>query len=672
MKIKTNSGISEFNDDKMKTDIKRAFSASDMEVNDAILNDLIEKVKMDLIVHADLNGVVEKVDALDCIEDALMAKRYYKVARAFMRYRYQHILQKDLSLSKKKRNNLFNKYIDQLDWKINENANMGYSLQGMNNAIVNELTQQFWLDAVVPKEAADAYSSGYIHIHDLGLLGVYCNGWDIQDLLLRGFGGVEGKLHSSPAKHFDVALGQAVNFLYSLQGESSGAVAFSNFDTYLAPFIFYDGLTYKQLKQALQTFVFNMNVPTRVGFQTPFSNITLDLTIPNHLKGQPVIIGGEYQKETYGEFQKEVNLFNKALFEVMIEGDAQNRIFTFPIPTVNITSDFDWDNKNLEILWEGTAKYGLCYFANYCTGDMSPEDSRSMCCRLRLDLKELHKRGGGLFGSSSLTGSVGVVTLNLPMMAYEASGTVDQFFTLIKKYAELGKVTLEAKRKLLENLTEKGLYPYSKHYLANIKKRDGSYWANHFSTIGVIGMSEASEMLGIPYDSDEGKELAERTLKYLNEMLLKFQKDTGNFYNLEATPAEGASYKLARKAKDMHNKILTSGTEEPYFTNSTMLPVTYSDDVFKVLEHQNEIQALYTGGTVLHVYTGQQLSGDQAKALVKKVMHNYKIPYVSLTPTFSICPEHGYISGEHKVCPKCLKDKERLEKKVKKLTEEIG
>ena len=488
-------------------------------------------------------------------------------------------------------------------WEINENANMNYSLQGLNSIIVRSVTEKQWLELYYPKKASEAYKEGYIHIHDLDSLSTYCSGWDIQDLLLTGFGGVAGKIYSSPPKHFDTALGQAVNFIFTLQNETSGAQAFSNFDVFLAPFIHYDKLTYKEVKQAMQNFVFNMNVSTRVGGQSPFSNITLDLKIPKHLAQQPVIIGGKLQKETFGEFQREVDMFNRAFFEVMMEGDAQGRIFTFPIPTLNIDKNFNWDDSSLNILWEITSKYGIAYFANYINSDLNPEDARSMCCRLRLSLKELHKRGGGLFGSGSLTGSIGVITLSLPMLAYESNGSIDKFFTNIEKYMVIAKEALEAKRKILEELTEKGLYPYSKYYLRNIKLRDGKYWANHFSTIGIIGMYEAAYMLGINYESNEGKKLAEKVLMFMNKKLVEFQNETKNFYNLEATPAEGASYKLALLAKRKSSKIFTSGKDVPYFTNSTMLPANLTSDISKILEHQSSIPVSYTHLTLPTIYS---------------------------------------------------------------------
>jgi ribonucleoside-triphosphate reductase len=414
-----------------------------------------------------------------------------------------------------------------------------------------------------------------------------------------------------------------------------------------------------------------MNVPTRVGFQSPFSNITLDLVCPLYLKSEAVIIGGILQDKSYGEFQKEMDMINKAFFEVMLRGDAQGRIFSFPIPTINITKGFDWDNPQLTPLWEITAKYGPAYFSNFINPDMNPEDARSLCCRLKLDNKELRRRGGGLFGSNPQTGSIGVCTLNLPLIAYEANGSMDKFLTGIAKYMDVAKLALEAKRKVIEEYTENGLYPYTKFYLENVKRRFNKYWANHFSTIGIIGAYEASTMLGIDYTTMEGAKFSARILEFMRTRIYHIQETTGNMYNLEATPAEGASHKLALKAKALYPKIMVSGDTHPYFTNSTMLPAQYSTDLFKVLEHQDISLPLYTGGSVFHTYIGEKISGEQAKQLVKKILSKYKLPYISITPTFSVCPTHGYTQGEHPICPKCLEEKTSLEERIRVLKEKL-
>ena len=540
--------------------------------------------------------------------------------------------------------NLVEGYLKKLDWKVNENSNMAYSIQGLNNYISSEISKQYWLNKIYPVEIKNAHLNGDIHIHDLNIISVYCVGWDLKDLLSEGFTGVRGKIESAPAKHFRTALGQIVNFMYTMQGEAAGAQAFSNFDTLLAPFISYDNLDYKQVKQALQEFIFNMNVPTRVGFQTPFTNITMDLNVPSYYAEQPVIIGGELQERTYKEFQKEMDMLNKAFFEVMMEGDNAGRVFTFPIPTYNITKDFDWDNENINGLWEMAAKYGIPYFSNFINSDMSPEDARSMCCRLRIDNRELEYGGGGLFGSNPLTGSVGVVTINLPKIA-EISKTKGEFLERLAQKMELAKESLEIKRKLLEDLTDKDLYPYTKFYLRDIKARFGVYWKNHFSTIGLIGMNEAClNLLGSDIGSFRGKQFALEVMDYMRAKIVEFQKQTGNNYNLEATPGEGTSYRLAKLDKEKY----------PYYTNSTQLPVNYTDDIFEVLDHQDDLQTKYTGGTVVHIYAGERIqSAETMKNLVKKVCNNYHLPYFTFSPTFSTCPNHGYISGEHFTCPEC-------------------
>lgn len=540
--------------------------------------------------------------------------------------------------------NLVDSYLRQLDWKVNENSNMAYSIQGLNNYISSEISKQYWLNKIYPVEIKNAHLNGDIHIHDLNIISVYCVGWDLKDLLTEGFTGVRGKIESAPAKHFRTALGQIVNFMYTMQGEAAGAQAFSNFDTLLAPFISYDNLDYKQVKQALQEFIFNMNVPTRVGFQTPFTNITMDLTVPSYYAEQPVIIGGELQERTYKEFQKEMDMLNKAFFEVMMEGDNSGRVFTFPIPTYNITKDFDWDNENIKGLWEMAAKYGIPYFSNFINSDMSPEDARSMCCRLRIDNRELEYRGGGLFGSNPLTGSVGVVTINLPKIA-EISKTKGEFLEKLAQKMEIVKESLEIKRKLLEDLTDKDLYPYTKFYLRDIKARFGVYWKNHFSTIGLIGMNEAClNLLNCDIGTFRGKQFALEVMDFMRAKIVEFQKETGNNYNLEATPAEGTSYRLAKLDKEKY----------PYYTNSTQLPVNYTDDIFEVLDHQDDLQTKYTGGTVVHIYAGERIqSPETMKNLVKKICNNYHLPYFTFSPTFSTCPNHGYVAGEHFTCPEC-------------------
>jgi ribonucleoside-triphosphate reductase len=530
---------------------------------------------------------------------------------------------------------------------------MNYSLQGLNFYLASSIAARYWLHKIYPPEVQAAHIEGDLHLHDLGMLSVYCCGWDLQDLLQQGFGGVPAKIESKPPRHLRTALGQLVNFFYTLQGESAGAVAVSNFDTLMAPFVRYDQLDYEQVKQAMQEFVFNINVPTRVGFQTPFTNLTCDLVCPANLSDQPVIIGGETREATYGEFQREMDMVNRAFAEVMLAGDAKGRVFTFPIPTYNISRDFDWENETLAPIFALTAKYGVPYWANFVNSDMEPEDVRSMCCRLRLNNKELRKRLGGLFAAAPLTGSVGVVTMNLPRLGYISRDEQD-FMAQLERLMEIARTSLEIKRKMLESFTERGLYPYSHHFLRSVKARTGSFWSNHFSTIGLNGMHEAAlNLLGVGIEHPEGRAFAQRVLEFMREVLMRFQDETGHLYNLEATPAEGATYRLARLDQARFSDIRTAGSDAaPYYTNSTHLPVNFSDDLFEVLDHQDDLQTLYTGGTVLHLFLGEQLNDwRQARRLIRAVAENYHLPYFTLTPTFSVCPVHGYISGEHPYCP---------------------
>jgi anaerobic ribonucleoside-triphosphate reductase len=533
-------------------------------------------------------------------------------------------------------------------------------LQGLNLHLSSSMAAHYWLHTIYPAEVRDAHIKGDLHLHDLGMLSVYCCGWDLQDLLLRGFGGVPGKIDSTPARHFRAALGQIVNFFYTLQGEAAGAVALSNFDTLLAPFIRHDGLDYVSVKQALQEFIFNMNVPTRVGFQTPFTNLTLDLTPSAAFRDMPIIIGGEIGAECYGDFQAEMDMLNRAFAEIMAAGDAQGRVFTFPIPTYNITADFDWETPQLEPIWAMTTRYGIPHFANFINSDMNPEDARSMCCRLRLDNRELQKRLGGLFAAAPLTGSVGVVTLNLPRLAYQAHTEAD-FQTQLQRRMEIARTSLEIKRKTIERFTEQGLFPYSSYYLQGIRQRTNHYWTNHFSTIGLTGMNEAClNLLSVDIGHPDGKAFAARTLQFMQDCLLTFQQETENLYNLEATPAESAAFRLARADKREFPTIITAGTAEtPYYTNSSHLPVGFTGDIFAALEHQDDLQSLYTGGTVLHVFLGEQLEDwHQTRRLVKTIAENFRLPYFTLSPTFSVCPVHGYIAGEHAYCPHNHHDEE--------------
>ncbi|MCK5687419.1 ribonucleoside triphosphate reductase [bacterium] len=603
----------------------------------------------------------------DLVEKMLIDNGYARVAKAYILYRDQHEKLRDAQKLLKSAIGMVDSYIGQDDWRVRENSNMGYSLQGLNNHVSSLVSSHYWLNKIYSKEIKSAHLEGDFHVHDLGLLAVYCCGWDMKDLLTNGFKGAYGKIQSRPAKHFRTALGQIVNFFYTLQGESAGAQAFANFDTLLAPFIRYDKLTYKEILQAIQEFVYNMNIPTRVGFQTPFTNITMDMTVPSAFQDEHVTIAGELKNETYGEFQKEMDLLNKAFCEIMLQGDAKGRVFTFPIPTYNITKDFAWENKQYDSLWEMTAKYGIPYFANFVNSDMSPDDARSMCCRLRLDNRELRKRGGGLFGSNPLTGSIGVITINMPRIGYLSHNKTD-FFEKLEYLMDTARIAFKTKRKILERFTDQGLYPYSKFYLRDIKKRFNQYWANHFSTIGLTGMNECCiNFLDKDISSEKGKNFSIEVLDFMRGILQKYQEKEGALYNLEATPAEGTGYRLARLDQEAYPKIKASGTDVPYYTNSTHLPVGQSEDIFDALTHQDGLQTLYTGGTVFHGFLGERIDDiETCKNLVKKISTNFHMPYFTLSPTFTVCPVHGYISGEHKDCPHVEKADIEIDEKKEK------
>ncbi|OGI25905.1 MAG: ribonucleoside triphosphate reductase [Candidatus Moranbacteria bacterium RBG_13_45_13] len=659
--VKRDGRVVKFEQEKITNAVMKAFA----ETGEGTLKDaqrVSDKVLRLLNKNYQKGNVPEIEEIQDLVERVLMILDFEETAKAYILYREQHRKIRESEESLKEAVDLVDKYIQEIDWQVKENANMSYSLQGLNNYISSIVSSKYWLNRVYSKATRDAHDEGDFHIHDLDKIAAYCCGWDLQDLLRRGFTGVPGKIACKPPKHLRTALGQMINFFYTLQGEVAGAEAFSNFDTLLAPFVRYDGLTYKEVKQCMQEFVFNVNVPTRVGFQTPFTNITMDLVPPKTLAEEAAIIGGVAQKEKYGEFQEEMNMINRAFAEVMAEGDASGRVFTFPIPTYNITKEFNWDDENMKPIWEMTAKYGIPYFANFVNSDMDVEDARSMCCRLRLDNRELHKRGGGLFGANPLTGSVGVVTLNLARIGYLAKNKKD-FFAQLEKLMEIAKESLETKRKLLENFIRKGLYPYARFYLDSIYKRRGEYWSNHFSTIGVIGMNESlKNFMGETTATKKGVKFAEEVLVHMRERLLKYQEETGNLYNLEATPGESTGYRLARKDREKYPDMIFANGQvgkkkniEPYYTNSTQLPVNFTEDLFEALGLQEPLQTKYTGGTVLHGFLGERVHDiETTKKLVKIVSEKYSLPYFTLTPTFSICPSHGYLVGEHELCPKCV------------------
>ncbi len=649
---KRNGQIVTFDRQKITLAISKAGEATG-EYGKEIAEKLSLRVlNLALQVYDGDTGDVEKIQ--DIVEEVLLSSPYKRTAKQYIIYRDQHARIRELVSAADVK--LIDQYLERSDWQVNENSNMAYSLQGLNNYIASEVSKTYWLNKIYPPEVRQAHSAGDLHIHDLGQISVYCVGWDLMDLLVTGFCGAQGKVESSPAKHFRSALGQMVNFFYTLQGEAAGAQAFSSFDTLLAPFIRKDNLSYSDVKQCIQEFVFNLNVPTRVGFQTPFTNITLDLKVPAIYKDTPVIIGGVAGDTTYGNHQKEMDMLNRAFLEVMIEGDAKGRVFTFPIPTYNITKDFNWSSKNLEYLWEVTAKYGIPYFSNFVNSELNPEDARSMCCRLRLDTRKLANRGGGLFGANPLTGSIGVVTINLPRIGYLADSEIE-FMDSLDRLLEVARKSLEIKRKVLEIYTVNGLYPYTRFYLDKIFERNQCYWKNHFSTIGIIGMNEAClNFLHCPISDREGREFALRVLDHLREKLIQFQEETGNNYNLEATPAEGTSYRLAQIDTRRFPDIVVANPDSktPFYTNSTQLPVNFTEDVFEALELQDDLQTKYTGGTVLHIFGGERIDqGSSVKQLVKKICENFHLPYFTFSPTFSICPEHGYLVGEQETCPYC-------------------
>jgi ribonucleoside-triphosphate reductase len=596
---------------------------------------------------------VEEVQ--DMVEKVLIEEGHYRTAKAYILYRQQRKRARDMETLVGDTTAMFSNYLRDLDWGIKENANMQKSVNGLNNYIREAFTKRYWLHEIYPEEVRDAHVNGDIHLHDLGFFGPYCAGWDLRQLLTDGFGGVEGKVESKPANHLRSFLGQVVNSTFTTQGETAGAQAWSSFDTYCAPFIRKDNMTDDQIKQCLQEFVFNINVPTRVGFQCPFSNITLDIKVPSTLRNEPVIMGGKQLDTVYGDYQAEMDRFNLAFCEVMTEGDAKGRVFTFPIPTINITSDFDWDSPVTNAIMRMTCKYGIPYFANYINSDLSPEDAISMCCRLRLDTKSLRKRGGGLFGSNPLTGSIGIVTINLPRIGYLAHSEAE-LFDRIKEMAILGKNSLEIKRKIIEDQSNHNLYPYSTHYLRHVKERTGQYWFNHFNTIGIVGMNEMLvNFKHTDMTTPEGQEFSIRVLNFLRDLMLEFQEETGHMYNLEATPAEGTSHRFARLDKDIYKDLYACGESDSYYyTNSTQLPVKFTDDIMLTVSLQDEVQSLYTGGTVQHFYLGERVEDPEvAKTLIRKIFRNSKMPYISITPTFSVCNTHGYIAGEHFNCPTC-------------------
>jgi len=594
--------------------------------------------------------VVQIEQAQDAVERVLMEAGHYATARAYIVYREQHgRLRRDRKTIVDVASSM-NEYLSREDWRVRANANQGYSLGGLILNVSGKVTANYWLDEVYSPEIGAAHREGDLHIHDLDMLAGYCAGWSLRTLLNEGLNGIPGRVEAGPPKHLSSALGQMVNFLGTLQNEWAGAQAFSSFDTYLAPFVRKDNLGYDEIRQAIQEFIYNLNVPSRWGTQTPFTNLTFDWVCPEDLREQIPYIGGKEMPFAYGELQAEMELINRAYIEVMQAGDGLGRVFTFPIPTYNITHDFPWDSENADRLFEMTARYGLPYFQNFLNSDMQPNQVRSMCCRLQLDVRELLKRGGGLFGSAEQTGSLGVVTINCARLGYLHQGDRRGLYEHLDALLEMAKESLEVKRKVIQHHMDAGLYPYTRRYLGTLR--------NHFSTIGVNGLhemvrnfTEDAEGLHTPV----GRALAIELLDHVRAVLVRFQEETGHLYNLEATPAEGTTYRFAKEDRKRFAGILQAGTDEaPYYTNSSQLPVGFTDDPFEALALQDELQTRYTGGTVLHLYMAEQISSAQAcKNLVRKALGRFRLPYLTVTPTFSICPVHGYLSGEHEFCPKC-------------------
>jgi ribonucleoside-triphosphate reductase len=655
---KRDGSIQSYTKSKIEQAIRKALEASETP---GVAREMADQVETALYMDFFKGGTIPTVERIqDCIEETLVLRNLAAAAKQFILYREKRNEAREVDSIFSGVDNLIADYLGRQDWRVNENSNMNYSLQGLNFYLSSSITARYWLSKIYTPRIRDFQENGDIHIHDLGILGPYCVGWDLQSLLRDGFRGARGKIESSPPAHLRTALGQVVNFFYTLQGEAAGAQAFSNFDTLMAPFIRYDGLDYKRVRQCIQEFLFNVNIPTRVGFQTPFTNITMDLRVPVTHRDVNVVVGGREMPETYGDFQEEMNLFNRAFCDLMMKGDARGRIFTFPIPTYNLTKDFDWEDDSLQPLWEMTGKYGIPYFSNFVNSDMNPEDARSMCCRLRLDNRELRRRGGGLFGANPLTGSIGVVTINLPRIAYMTRGSMEKFEQRLASVMEASRESLELKRKFIEELTERGLYPYTRHYLSEVRETSGSYWANHFSTIGLIGMNEAClNFLGAGISAEESREWALRVLDFMRQRLEDFQHTTGNFYNLEASPAEGASYSLANKDMQQFPGIIAQGCSNPFYTNSVHLPVSTPMDVFSLLEHQDPLQAKFTGGTVVHIFMGESIRDwRMVRTLARRIVNRFHLPYFSFTPTFSICPVHGYVAGEHNLCPHPHTDEE--------------
>ena len=665
--VKRSGEIAPYDRKKIESAIGKAIQAVEKNLDPnraASLTDLVEeRIRLQMAGNrAHSIPAIEEIQ--DIVESVLIENKEVEIAKAYILYRARHEAVRDTKNLMLDINKTMDGYLAQSDWRVNENANVNFSLGGLILHNSGTITANYWLNNIYSKEVADAHKHASFHIHDLSMFSGYCAGWSLRQLIQEGLGGVTDKITSKPAKHLSTLVNQIVNFLGILQNEWAGAQAFSSFDTYLAPFVKADNLSEQQVRQCIQSYVYGVNTPSRWGSQAPFTNITLDWTCPEDLKNKKAIVGGKEQDFTYGDCQEEMNIINRQFIKIMLEGDAEGRGFGYPIPTYNITKDFDWDSENAKLLFEMTSQYGTPYFQNFINSDLDPSDVRSMCCRLRLDKRELRKRGGGLFGSDEFTGSLGVVTINLPQIGYLAK-TQEEFYKRLDYLMDLAKESLCVKRKVIQKLYDGGLFPYTKRYLKTLN--------NHFNTIGLCGMNECClNFLGCDITTSKGKQFAEEILTHMRQRMSDYQEKTGELFNLEATPAESTSYRLARHDKEQYPDIITSGTTDPYYTNSSQLPVDYTTDIFEALDHQESLQTKYTGGTVFHTFVGEQIKDwKNCQNLVRTVFTNYKIPYLTISPVYSICPIHGYLSGEHFECPKCKAEKEKeLKEKIKKLEEE--
>ncbi|WP_147624085.1 ribonucleoside triphosphate reductase [Treponema denticola] len=665
--VKRSGEIEAYNRKKIEQAINKAITAVEGSPNDekaVFLTDKVEEKLKNIMASRYAHSIPAIEEIQDVVELVLIEQQEARLAKAYILYRAKREAVRDAESLMLNINSTMDGYLSQSDWRVKENANVNFSLGGLILHNSGTITANYWLKNIYTPAIAEAHITAAFHIHDLSMFSGYCAGWSLRQLIHEGLGGVPDKITSKPPKHLSTLIQQIVNFLGIMQNEWAGAQAFSSFDTYLAPFVKKDKMSEANVKQCLQSFVYGVNTPSRWGSQAPFTNITLDWVCPPDLANQKAVVGGETQDFTYGDCQKEMDMINKLFIELMLEGDAAGRGFQYPIPTYNITSDFDWSSPNAKLLFEMTARYGTPYFQNFINSDLNPGDVRSMCCRLQLDKRELRKRGGGLFGSDEFTGSIGVVTINMPQIGY-LSKTEKDYFDRLDYLMDIAKQSLEIKRKVIEKLLEGGLFPYTKRYLHHLN--------NHFSTIGICGMNESClNFLGEDIVSPRGKAFAEKVLTYMRNRLADFQEETGSLFNLEATPAESTSYRLARHDKNQFPDIISSGDAEPYYTNSSQLPVAYTTDVFEALDHQESLQRKYTGGTVFHIFLGESIKDwESCRDLVKAVANNYRIPYFSISPTFSICPVHGYLEGEHFECPYCKREKQaKLELKLAELEKE--